>query len=130
MVTRIRKPREAPEVGAAVQRMMQALVRRAGTGELEALEALVTLQADLDRALTDAVTAYRQGPAQATWAHIGEAVGTTRQAAFARFGDEGGTETAPASRLQDFQYPEGAGAVLGEPRPSGTGTSVADQLTN
>ena len=81
-----RREREAPEVTAAARRMMRALVKRAGDGELEALEGLVALQADLDKALEAAVHGYRTGPAQASWAAVGEAVGASRQAAQQRFG--------------------------------------------
>lgn len=83
---RAKRPYEAPELAGASARMMRALVRRAGDGELEALEALVALQATLAQALQDGVTAYREGPAEASWAAIGEAVGTSRQAAAERFG--------------------------------------------
>lgn len=79
------KPREAPEVAAAVGRLLAALARRAGEGELEALEALARLEDCLRFHLGDAVTGYRQGPAQATWASVGEALGTSRQAAYERF---------------------------------------------
>lgn len=77
---------EAPHVGAASARMMRALVKRAEGGELEALEELVRLQDVLQECLQAAVTGYREGPAGASWAQVAEAVGTTRQAAHARFG--------------------------------------------
>lgn len=81
-----RREREAPEVTAAAVRMMRALVKRAGDGELEALEGLVSLQAALDGCLDQAVHGYREGPAKASWAAVGEAVGVSRQAAQQRFG--------------------------------------------
>lgn len=84
--TKARKEREAPELGAASVRMAKALVRRAGNGELEALEELNRLQAVLDELLHQGVTAYRQGPAEASWADVGRILGTTRQSAQARFG--------------------------------------------
>lgn len=79
--------REAPELAAACIRMMRALARRAGDGELEALEALGQLQHTLQAQLGAAVAGYREGPAQASWTAIGEALGTTRQAAQQRFAD-------------------------------------------
>lgn len=82
------QPREATDVAAAVRRLIAALVRRAGTGELEALEALADLQETLNVQLAQAVLAYRAGPAQATWAQIGVILNVSRQAAFKRFAGE------------------------------------------
>lgn len=81
-----KRQREATELGAASARMARALVRRAGDGELEALEELVRLQAVLEACLHQGVHAYREGPAEASWADVAAAVGTTRQSAHARFG--------------------------------------------
>lgn len=75
---------EAPEVTKAASRFMRALARRAGEGEVEALEGLVSLQADLDQALAQAVANYRA--LGFSWAEIGRALGTTRQNAHNRFG--------------------------------------------
>ena len=76
---------EAPEVGAACVRLMRALARRAGEGELEALEYLAALQTDAQLQLGAAVAGYRAGPAGASWAAVGEALGMTRQSAQERF---------------------------------------------
>lgn len=84
-----RKEREAPEVAAAVTRLLVALARRAGNGELEALEALDELQAQVKDQLAVAVTGYRTGPAQASWEAIGHALGMTRQSAHERWGHHG-----------------------------------------
>lgn len=77
--------REAPEVQAACIRMLRSLARRAGDGELEALEALSQLQDSVTMQLGAAVAGYREGPAQASWAAVGEALGITRQSAHERF---------------------------------------------
>lgn len=76
--------REAPELGAACVRMFRALARRAGDGELEALEQLAFLQDSLQLQLGAAVAGYRDGHGF-SWAAVGEALGTTRQAAQQRF---------------------------------------------
>lgn len=77
---------EAPGLQAASARMMRALARRAGDGEAEAVEALIALQAQLQEQLHAAVTGYREGPAQASWADVAQLVGTSRQAAQLRYG--------------------------------------------
>lgn len=76
---------EAPQLEAMMGRMMRALVKRAGQGELEALEALANLQGVLEAELGHAVAAYRSGPAHASWTDIGRILGTTRQTAHERF---------------------------------------------
>jgi len=81
-----KRDREAPELMAACIRMMRALARRAGQGELEALESLDMLQDVLQHQLGSAVISYREGPAQASWADIGKALGMSRQAAQQRWG--------------------------------------------
>lgn len=76
---------EAPELQAAVVRMIRALARRAGDGELEALEALAQLEVTLQVQLGHAVAGYRSGPAEASWAEVGRILGMTRQSAHERF---------------------------------------------
>jgi hypothetical protein len=85
-VARRKREYEAPDLEAAAVRMMRALVRRAEGGELEALEALVRLQDVVEEQTHAGVLAYREGPAEASWADIGRVVGTTRQAAQIRYG--------------------------------------------
>jgi len=87
------KHREAPELAAAAIRMMRALARRAGDGELEALEALAMMQDVANVQLGAAVAGYREGPAQASWTTIGDALGMSRQAARQRWQ---GCTVAPA----------------------------------
>lgn len=81
------RQREAPEVAGAAARLMRALARRAGEGELEALEALRDMQITVGAYLALAVEGYRDGPAQASWTDIGEIMGTSRQAAQHRWGE-------------------------------------------
>ena len=76
---------DAPDLQAMVGRMFRALARRAGRGELEALEALNVLSADVELQLQAAVAGYRAGPARASWDDIGRALGITRQSAWERF---------------------------------------------
>lgn len=82
-----RKEREAPDVAAAASRLMYALAKRAGDGELEALEALGVLRQHHATALQAAVSGYRHGPAQASWTDVGRALNMTRQSAWERFGE-------------------------------------------
>jgi hypothetical protein len=82
-----KREREAPEVASAVIRLLRALARRAGDGELEALEALAMLQTAVDQQLGAAVAGYREGPVEASWTTIGSILGITRQSAHERFKD-------------------------------------------
>lgn len=91
------REREAPEVAAACIRMMRALARRAGHGELEALEALAALQLSVDQQLGAAVAGYREGPAEASWTTVGSILGITRQSAHERFKDATVAPAWPAS---------------------------------
>lgn len=77
--------------------MMRALARRAGEGELEALEALAMLQDTLQAQLGAAVAGYREGPAEASWTIIGSTLGMTRQAAHERWKDATVAAAWPAS---------------------------------
>lgn len=81
-----RQQREAPELEAMMVRMHDALVRRCGDGELEALEALDNLVHEAHAALTLGVWRYRESPAQPSWTDVGRILGLTRQAAQQRFG--------------------------------------------
>ena len=82
--------REAPELGAACIRMFRALARRAGGGEVEALEQLAGLQDSLQMQLGAAVAGYRMfrpvhGAEPYSWTDVGRILGITRQAAQQRF---------------------------------------------
>lgn len=87
-----RSHREAPELGAACVRMMRALARRAGEGELEALEQLAFLQDALQLQLGAAVAGYREfrpaaNAAPYSWTDVARILGITRQSAWERFKD-------------------------------------------
>lgn len=82
-----RTPREAPELGAACRRMMRALVRRAGAGDIEALAELWKLEADALIATGHAARSAHDG-AGYSWSEIGRAVGTSAQNAHQRWGSK------------------------------------------
>jgi hypothetical protein len=92
-----KRDREAPELAAAAIRMMRALARRAGEGELEALEALATLTDSAAMQLGAAVAGYREGPAEASWTDIGRALGMSRQSAHERWSQATVAPAWPAS---------------------------------
>lgn len=78
------KRREAPELGAFVNRMFRALVRRAGAGGLEAVEVLASLSRSCQAATKEAAeAAWRSGY---SYTQLGDALGVSRQAARQRFG--------------------------------------------
>jgi hypothetical protein len=64
-----------------IRRVLKALARR---GDENALEALVSLRADLDAAIGDA--ARNMHDAGWSWTEVGAAVGVTRQAARQAYG--------------------------------------------
>ena len=71
---------EAPEVGAALQRMVKALIRRAGEGDTEALEQLIALDELTRQAVGDALRQMHDGPADYSWTYLATVTGTSRQA--------------------------------------------------
>lgn len=86
-----RENRESEEVRDAAARMMRALVRRAGDGDEQAVEALAQLAAHADDYLRDAVLAFRAwqpaGHAPSpSWRDVGNLLGVTRATAQQRFG--------------------------------------------
>jgi predicted DNA binding protein len=83
---RPRPDREAPELGAAVDRMLRALVRRATAGDLFALEELARLEREVRVAVTAAGRGAHDGPAHYSWTEVANELGVTRQAARERFG--------------------------------------------
>jgi hypothetical protein len=64
-------------------RMMRAAGRRVGTADVEDLALLIGVRADLDRAIQAAVDGLRDRGA--TWQLIGDATGTTKQAAIGKW---------------------------------------------
>lgn len=68
-----------------ITRMLRALARRAGEGDVEALEELAGLQAILHEQLGAGIAGYRaQGH---SWADVALTLGSSRQAAQQRFGN-------------------------------------------
>lgn len=78
---RRRPPREAPELGAGIDRMLLALVRRGAAGELEAIEELVRIRAMMPSLVQAAVSAAVEGPADYSFGDIARWLGISRQAA-------------------------------------------------
>lgn len=68
---------EAPELGAAVARMLNALIRRAAEGDQEALEALAGLEDLTRQATTSALTLARD---RYSLNELATVTGTSRQA--------------------------------------------------
>jgi hypothetical protein len=73
------------DFGAMVTRMIRAYGRRVADADLEDLADLVAMRSLLDDSITAAVSHLRDHH-EFSWAAIGEAVGTTRQAAQQRYG--------------------------------------------
>ncbi len=84
--TRRRIERESPDMEAMVRRVLAALVRRAGAGDLTALESLARLELAAREATVAAGRAAHEGPAAYSFTELGLALGITRQSARERFG--------------------------------------------
>jgi hypothetical protein len=74
---------ENEEFAAFSARIIRAAGRRIAAGDVDALPALAALSAELDTAITHAVTGLRE--AGYSWAEIAARLGVTRQAAHQRF---------------------------------------------
>lgn len=72
---------EAPELGDMMARMIRSLVRRATSGDLEALEQLAALERVASSSLTEAMRGAHDGEAGYSYTELGQALGITRQAA-------------------------------------------------
>lgn len=82
---------ESRDLYAAVNRFLQALVRRAAEGDENAVIVLAALEDRTREALHDGVTAWRAfTPAHNappnSWTDVGKLLGVTRQSAQGRFG--------------------------------------------
>jgi hypothetical protein len=75
---------ENDEYAAFLRRVLRAYVRRIQAGDIEALTDLAALEIEIGTALTDAVRGLRTHGY--SWADIGNATATTRQAAHQRWG--------------------------------------------
>ena len=80
-----RRSVETKDFGAMVTRMIRAHGRRVANADREDLADLVAMRGLLDDAITAAVTHLRDHH-EFSWTAIGDAVGTTRQAAQQRYG--------------------------------------------
>ncbi len=67
-----------------VRRMVRSAGKRVGRADVEDLAALIDIRTDLDQAIRAAVDGLREDGY--TWQSIGEATGTTRQAALMKWG--------------------------------------------
>lgn len=74
---------ENPDYAAFARRIMRAFGRRIADGDIESLPHLAALAAELDQALTDAVTGLRAYGY--SWSEIADRLGITRQAAHQRW---------------------------------------------
>jgi len=81
-----REPYEAPQIGAMMERMFRALVRRAGEGDTEALEQLLRLQ-DVN---AEAIKSAGRGLAEFGYSYgeLARWTGVSRQAAAKRYARE------------------------------------------
>ena len=75
---------ENSEYAAFARRILRAYSRRIATGDVESLAHLVSLSAEIDNAIQQAVRGLRT--AGYSWAEIGARLGITRQAAQQRWG--------------------------------------------
>lgn len=82
---RQRAPIEATDYAAMMRRMLKAHGRRVADADVEDLQELIELQGALDEAIAYAITESR-GRHGRSWTDIARAAGTTKQAAFQRWG--------------------------------------------
>lgn len=84
-MARTKTVKENSEYAALMARLLRTYSRRVGNGDLADLADLAQFAKDADRAIGEAVDAMRQQQGY-SWTDIGNALGTTRQAAQIRFG--------------------------------------------
>jgi hypothetical protein len=75
---------ENDEYAAFARRVLRAYARRVADGDVEALTLMLGLSAEIDTAISQAVTGLRAFGY--SWAEIGSRLGITRQAAQQRWG--------------------------------------------
>ena len=75
---------ENDEYAAFARRVLRAYARRVANGDVEALTLMLGLSAEIDTAISQAVTGLRGSGY--SWAEIGSRLGITRQAARQRWG--------------------------------------------
>ena len=71
---------EAPEVGAAVLRMMNGLIRRAAEGDTEAIEALYVIEGFAPHATNAALALAHEGRNAYSYGELAAVTGTSRPA--------------------------------------------------
>jgi hypothetical protein len=81
---RARRLVENDDYAAFARRVLRAYARRVADGDVEALIAMTGLAAEIDTAISQAVTGLRAFGY--SWAEIGSRLGITRQAAQQRWG--------------------------------------------
>jgi hypothetical protein len=81
---RRRRPVENDDYAAFVRRVIRGHARRVAAGDADALADMTGLSAELDEAITQAVTGLRN--IGYSWAEIAVRLGVTRQAAQQRWG--------------------------------------------
>lgn len=79
------RPVEAREFGQMLARMIRAYGRRVQDADVEDLADMVAMRDQLDDVIKATVT-HMRSEHEFSWARIGEAMGTTRQAAQQRYG--------------------------------------------
>ena len=79
------RPVEVSDFGQMLARMIRAYGKRVGDADVEDLADMFAMRNQLDDVIRDAVTQMRSKH-DFSWARIGEAAGTTRQAAQQRYG--------------------------------------------
>jgi hypothetical protein len=84
MLTPDRRAVENGEYAAFARRVLRAYARRVADGDVEALTLMLGLSAEIDSAISQAVTGLRCFGY--SWAEIGSRLGITRQAAWQRWG--------------------------------------------
>lgn len=82
---RQRAPIEATDYAAMMRRMLKAHGRRVADADVEDLQELIELQTVLDEAIAYAISESRARHGR-SWTDIARAAGTTKQAAFQRWG--------------------------------------------
>jgi ribosomal protein S20 len=80
---RRRRPVENDEYASFIRRVMRAYSRRIATGDVDALTDMTGLAAELDEAISQAVTGLRE--TGYSWTEIAARLGVTRQAAQQRW---------------------------------------------
>ena len=80
--------RDASELVPMVSRVLRSLVRRAESGDIEALESLLAIREASDIAMADAAYGLTRAPGHYTWGEVGRWLGMTRQGARQRWGRE------------------------------------------